>query len=342
MFAHTVWMRRIRPDKRTSEHRCCRTKDYFCLTERIKRQQPMDKKDITQIDFDRIKDFHEVDYTDEGIALHADIRELPIDGGTIRINMLTIVACTDGKMQFELNAQAYTLHRNEVLVCRPNDMIDNCMLSPDFGGAVLCLSQRGVLEQMSESELWDKAFYFATNPIVRVSEKNQRMYNLYSAILLEKIKSERSPYHREIIVAVVKAMLYELLASVEKEKPVAYGSGLIRQREVLFKRFIELLSGTRIKPRSVSWYADRLCVTPKYLSTVSKQVSGKTAFEWINEYVLIDIRFWLKQSNKTIKEIANMLNFPNISFFGKYCRTHFGVSPTEYRKQLREHPTAEH
>lgn len=83
-------------------------------------------------------------------------------------------------------------------------------------------------------------------------------------------------------------------------------------------------------------YADSLCVTPKYLSTVCKQVTGKTALHWINEYVQVDIRHWLKNSDKTIKEIAGLLEFPNISFFGKYCRAHFGVSPTELRKRLQE------
>ena len=131
--------------------------------------------------------------------------------------------------------------------------------------------------------------------------------------------------------------MYELLANV-KNKTVTYGKGLTKQREVLFKRFIELIHTTRIKPRNVSWYAEQLCVTPKYLSTVSKRVSGKTAFDWINEYVLIDIRYRLKNTNKTIKEIADILEFPNISFFGKYCRAHFGMSPTEFRKQLRDIP----
>lgn len=292
---------------------------------------------IRQIDFDHVKEIFEVDYNDDDIALHTDIRELPIEEGTIRVSMLTIVACTGGKMQFELNTRPLSLRKNEVLICRPNDVIDNCMLSPDFGGAVLCLSQRGMLEQISESKLWDKAFYFAANPIISVSEEGLQIYSLYEAILRSRIKMKHTPYHREIIGSIVKAVLYGLLESVENDGPVSYGGGLIHQREVLFKRFVELLSSTRIKPRNVAWYAEQLCVTPKYLSTVSKTVSGKTAFEWINEYVLIDIRFWLKSSNKTIKEIANLLDFPNISFFGKYCRTHFGVSPTEYRKQLREH-----
>lgn len=293
---------------------------------------------IRQIDFGQMNGNYEVDYMDDGIAFHTDIRELPIENGSMQVNMVTVVACISGKLQVELNAITYTIQQNEILVCLPNSIIDNCMLSPDFDGAVLCLSQRGILEQISENEIWNKAFHFAESPIVQVSEESLNMFRLYGSMLLEKVKMKHSPFYKEIIVSIVKASLYELLANVKNES-VSYGKGLTKQREVLFKRFIELLSTTRIKPRNVSWYAEQLCVTPKYLSTVCKQVSGKTAFDWINEYVLVDIRYWLKNTNKAVKEIADILEFPNISFFGKYCRVHFGMSPTEFRKQLRDIPT---
>lgn len=176
----------------------------------------------------------------------------------------------------------------------------------------------------------------AENPVVHIGAESLRMFRLYGATLKEKIKMEHTDFYRKIIVSIVKAVLYELLENVDSHLPDSCGKGLIRRREILFKRFMGLLSKTRIKPRCVSWYARQLCVTPKYLSMVCKQVSGRTAFDWINEYVLVDIRYWLKNSNKTIKEVADLLEFPNLSFFGKYCRTHFGVSPTECRKQLRE------
>ncbi len=94
-----------------------------------------------------------------------------------------------------------------------------------------------------------------------------------------------------------------------------------------------------VKPRSVTFYANQLCVTPKYLSTVCKQISGRTAFDWINEYVQTDIRHLLKFSQMPIKEIAEALQFPNVSFFGKYCRMRLGQSPTALRRQLRETPS---
>lgn len=297
----------------------------------------MDTKDnIYQVDFDKIKSvYSDASIIDDSIAFHNDIRDLPIKDGLIQINMYIIVACLNGKMQVEVNTKPYTIHQCEVLICRSNDMVNNCMISPDFAGCALCLSQKGVLEQISEGSLWEKAFSLAEFPVISISDESMKLLKLYGESIQLKLKSTNSFYYKEIIVSIVKAIIYELLSNVDDSKSASCGENLLRQREVLFKNFIGLLSESRVKSRNVSWYADRLCVTPKYLSTLCKQVSGKTAFSWINEYVKVDIRNYLKNTNKTIKEVADTLGFPNLSFFGKYCRAHFGMSPTEYRKQLR-------
>ena len=89
----------------------------------------------------------------------------------------------------------------------------------------------------------------------------------------------------------------------------------------------------------VTWYAEELHVTPKYLSTTCKNVSGKTANIWINQFVVKDICQLLRYSEMSIKEISEHLNFPNLSFFGKYVKSHLGVSPKEYRQQIRDEVT---
>lgn len=294
------------------------------------------KEYISPLGFDQIKDISEVDYMDECIAIHTDIREVPFVNGSLRMDMVMIVGCAQGKMQGELNAVSYTIQQNELIVCLPNDVITGCMLSPDFSGMVLCLSQRGLLEQFPESELWNKVFRLSENHVVKASPESLQMLRHYGEALQAKLNGGKTPYYREIVVSLVKAALYELLGNVGEPAASPCSGRLVTQREVLFKRFVELISSIPVKPRSVTWYADRLCVTPKYLSTVCKQVSGKTALAWINEYMLADVRHWLKNSNKTIKEVADLLHFPNNSFFGKYCRTHFGMSPSEFRRKVRQ------
>lgn len=295
----------------------------------------MEKEKIVQIGLDQLRsEAPNIVYQDADVAFHDNLKELPIKGESMKLDIYLIVACIEGKLQVEINTVKYTIGKNHLILCRPNDLVENCMLSPDFEGAVLCLSTRVFLECFSENDLWERAFHFAEDPVIPVSGESLKMYNLYGEMLRTKIKTSQTAFRKEIIISVVRAALYEMLSNIDNR--TTCGNGLVRQREVLFKRFIELLASSRVKPRSVTWYAASLCITPKHLSTVCKQVSGRTAFDWIHEYVQIDIRHWLKNSNKTIKEVADQLDFPNISFFGKYCRQHFGVSPTELRKRLRE------
>ena len=101
-----------------------------------------------------------------------------------------------------------------------------------------------------------------------------------------------------------------------------------------FQRFLDLLHAEHNKHRTVESYASELCISPKYLSVICKKHSGKTANEWITEHVMEDIRYYLKQTDYSIKQICNQLGFPNTSFFGRYVKEHFGVTPTQLRKSV--------
>ena len=100
----------------------------------------------------------------------------------------------------------------------------------------------------------------------------------------------------------------------------------------LFLRFINLLETTHPRPRFIDHYSSELCVTAKHLSEVCKKVSGRTALQWITEFIENDIRHYLLHTDLSIKEIVYQLQFPNASFFGKYVRAHFGKSPSEFRR----------
>ena len=95
-----------------------------------------------------------------------------------------------------------------------------------------------------------------------------------------------------------------------------------------------LLLGEHYKEqRAVGFYARELCITPKYLTTVIKRVSGRSASEWIDSYVILEAKTLLKYSDMSIQEIAYYLNFPNQSFFGSYFKRNAGLSPSRYKAQ---------
>ena len=99
----------------------------------------------------------------------------------------------------------------------------------------------------------------------------------------------------------------------------------------IFRKFLEKVSEDDGTHRSVSYYADILCYSPKHLSTVVKKISGRTPLSIINEHAMECIKYELKHSGKSIKEIADQFDFPNQSFFGKFVKNHIGMSPLQYR-----------
>lgn len=294
------------------------------------------KDEYWQISMNDAENLSQTVYMDGDIAILDSLNELPNDHNSIKVGIFIIVACLEGKMSVSINSKGYIVHANEFLFCMPNTVLNDCMVSPDFKGKILCLSSRVIQETMRmDSVLWNKAFRIKENPIIHVDGEGVELFQAYSTVMALRIKACRRAYRKEVMTSLVRTAIYEMLSELSGYVNSLDGE-LLQQKDLLFKRFLELLTSCEVKPRNVVWYADKLYITPKYLSTVCKIVSGKTAFEWINEYVMADIRHQLKYSGRFIKEVSDYLGFPNISFFGKYVKSHTGSNPSDYRKQLRQ------
>lgn len=290
---------------------------------------------IQPLDFKYIQSVESVEYKDSDIAFTSDMSNLPVGDTSLQLEMFVIIACKKGRLQVAVNGTLYTLEQNHIIVSRPKSLIENLMLSPDFDGGIVALSDRIIVESFSDSDFWDRGLYLSDTTVIKANPSELHIMMLIGELLKAKADSSQRIYRKEILHSIVKAAIYEILTNVPSQT-ITKGKNLMHQRDVLFKKFIKLMTSLRVKPRNVSWYAQRLNVTPKYLASVCKTLSGKSAFDWINHYVRSDIDNLLKNSDKSVKEIALALEFPTISFFGKYVRAYSGMSPTEYRKKLRE------
>ena len=101
----------------------------------------------------------------------------------------------------------------------------------------------------------------------------------------------------------------------------------------LIERFMELVYENYRTERLIGFYADKLCITPKYLSKLVKEHTGRSASDWIESHVILEARAMLQSSDMTIQQIATSLNFSNQSFFGKYFKRATGISPKQYRSK---------
>lgn len=173
-------------------------------------------------------------------------------------------------------------------------------------------------------------FYAKESPKTTLNPNEIKCLKEYHSFLRNKVKETENIYRKEIIRILLKSLFYEI-ANITKKKIPEKSIRKSRKTEV-FESFLKTVATHYKQQRSVTFYADKLYLTPKYLSCVIKEISGKSAGEWIDEQVILTAKALLKSSNMTIQEISVELNFANQSFFGKYFKQHTGISPKAYRK----------
>ena len=286
-----------------------------------------------KIDFDFILEKGIADYSDGDIIIIDKIGTSPIQG-SVKLDMIMMVYCVKGRLQGEVNGKTHLAQAGDVVVCLPNSYLSNYMMSPDFESKIIGLSYNAIQHNTPVTkDAIDLMSYVAKNPVIHLDLERQALINKYYTIIEHKTKHPHGYFHKEIMHSIFQCALFELFAIIAPHVQYSEDGGSMKQANLLFRKFIELLTHHDGRTCSVKKYAEELCITPKYLSFISKTVSGRTALEWIHEYTTKAIERYLKHSNLSIKEIADRLNFPNLSFFGKFTKSHLGMSPTEYRRQ---------
>ncbi len=270
-----------------------------------------------------------VDYSDGDIAIFDHVKD--ITGFIPHYPTTHVIAmCNIGTLTITTNEESVVIKANDVIICPPNSQQVKCAASSDFDGKFLCLSDhiiKGLLHD--KMDVWQQVIY--TNHInsFNMSEVCRGEFESYYQLINSKIKNHKTvPY--EILQAIIRAMLLEICKILvnthgkeEEQKPT--------QGRLIFNKFLKLITNNDIKRRPITYYASQLAITPKYLTMLCLKYSNKTASDWIVQYTIEDIRFYLKSSNLSIKEVSAKLGFANMSHFGSYVRKHLGVSPSDFR-----------
>ena len=173
-------------------------------------------------------------------------------------------------------------------------------------------------------------------PVIKLSDKETELVRRYLELLhLNASEDEKSLYVKSIARNLVAALVYQIMEAVSKrkneteEEPDSHS----RSRRVSYVHdFMTLVNRHHGRERSVGFYADKLYISPKYLSLIIKESTGRSAAEWIDEYVILEAKNLLRFSGKNIQQIAYELNFTNQSSFGKYFKHLTGMSPSEFQR----------
>jgi AraC-like DNA-binding protein len=149
--------------------------------------------------------------------------------------------------------------------------------------------------------------------------------------LREKFHSTAHLFHKEVVKTYLKAFMLDMAHFFFRKKDNFFSPQLTRKEE-LFSDFLSLLAEHCKQAHEVSFYAGKLCITPQYLSLILKEKSGRSASQWIQNALVVEAKRMLKMPRMTVQKVADNLNFPDQSTFGKFFKKHTGMSPLSFRK----------
>ena len=271
---------------------------------------------------------------DNSIMLYstAESHKMPSDFlGRYHIHIL----CHAGKAQFSFMGNTYTMEEGDWVIWQMSSQIADALYSSDFKATFLLVSKDFLLEYNPEKVWASKAFVFIKkNPVFRLDDKGKAMIE-YNFIQIKRRIAEPHLFQKEILGRQLQIFLLDLWEiyknAMENIPPTDNSSAL------LFTRFMNMLPASSKTEREVGFYADKLCVSAKYLSEVVKKSSGHPASYWINGYAMQEILSLLKRPDLTFAEISNQMNFYNPAHFTRFVTKQTGFSPTELRlKQKQE------
>jgi AraC-like DNA-binding protein len=291
----------------------------------------MHHNNIKSSELQNTKSWGNAKYIEDDIIIVDDISTALIPKDPRRMNFLILALCTEGEATYTLDTQEMRIQKNDVLLILDRHVVSNFTASKDLKALCIIISVKFFFESIRNVGDVSSLLLLSRNfPVIKLAQEETETFQSYFYLLKTKAADKQNKYRRTLVSTLILAMFYDLSNVVQR----MLNTDSMRQTraEIIFTKFIKLLEGNFKQERRVGWYAEQLNITPKYLSETIKNVSRRTPNEWIDNYVTIEMRIQLRNSTKSIKEIAEEMNFANQSFLGKYFKEHVGISPSEYRK----------
>lgn len=249
-----------------------------------------------------------------------------------RSDFIAIFLVTQGEVTFEINLIKYPATKNGLIVAAPNAIkqlvhftegatLSGISFTGDFMGKIGM--PRNIAELMEYfSSRYTPYWQLSAEHAALITNLNQQLHQRCASY-------HQHPYGKELLYHSLYSLLYEMTAlSHVYAQPVNLH---VSRKENLVINFTNLVQKQFRYQRNVQLYANTLCITPKYLTETVKEITGKTAGEIIDDFVLQEAKLLLDNPTLSIAEIANDLHFSDQSFFGKFFKRHTGFSPKEYR-----------
>lgn len=291
----------------------------------------MEKEQITQTSMELAKLWENSGFLDGDLLLLDHISAIPFPKEPRRMNFILIALCTGGKVSYTMDTQQLEVCPGDILIAGERQVVQDIQPSADIDGLCFIVSVKFFHEIIQNVGDVSALFLFSrSHPVLRLKERDQQIFKDYFTVIRSKIQNDANHFRKDLIRTLLLAMFYDLSNVIYHFQQTTAPQS---RADVIFTQFIRLVEENCKQIRRVSWYAQQLGITPKYLSESVKNASRRTPNQWIDNYVTLELRLLLKNTAKSIKDITEELNFPNQSFLGKYFKEHVGMSPSEYRRK---------
>ncbi|MCL2246498.1 MAG: AraC family transcriptional regulator [Lentimicrobiaceae bacterium] len=295
---------------------------------------------ITKIGFNVIKDNIENENLEDSFLIfdnfsseNREVWELmAVTDYPIRLNRITfIVFCMEGSIHFNLGLKKMMITKNQLCILLQDQIIQTTEISPDFKAGFMVLRRNFFNSQNHFIETINLHNNLMKQPYFDLLEKEMQEYILIFNRIKEKIVDTNHTYRLQIIQSYFQITFYNIyhLIVARQNVPEKVNQD---NNVILYERYIKMVEEHYRKEHSVKFYADKICLTPKYLSSVIYGVSRKHASDWIHEYIVLEAKALLKSTTMNTKNISEILHFCTPSHFGRFFKRYTGLTPNEYKK----------
>jgi AraC family transcriptional regulator, transcriptional activator of pobA len=244
----------------------------------------------------------------------------------IKTDFTICCVCLQGEMEGKIDLVQHHVKAPGLAISTPEQILEPGSFSDDFFGILIYMT-RSFTENFNLLLGHSLSLNVRNKPYIALNDKELKSILNYCDSIRNTIKATDNPYRLQMIIHLTIAYFYGIgyfIHQSSKDK-------ILSKNEHITDKFLKTVRDHYKKERRVEFYAEQMQFTPNYLSHVIKDVTGKTAGEWIDDYVILEAKALLKSTNMTIQQIAHELNFPSQSFFGKFFKRMVGIAPKYYR-----------
>lgn len=278
----------------------------------------------------------EADFLDNGsdfLIKKDNLKE--IQNELVKTYNMLIILCVKGSASIEVNLQKRFFYKNEIVLIIPGCSFKLFNCTDDFLSITQIYSNTLVHESLIHLEHIIFPFLLKNFHTILDEKNRAKRFNDYIEVLQHIYSDKECLCQRELISLQLRFNFLYMHDQI-KRKQKEYNTPSIKtntRAEQLFKDFMNELVEHCQEYREVSIYANNQCISTKYLNTIAKKITNKTAKELIDERTIMQLKIALRASNKSLQDITDEFHFPNQSYMGRYFKKHTHSTPSEYRKQ---------